>query len=285
MLDALALVLVQVLLDLALVVLALIDGNADLAAGRGERTREQAGLLSLDAEVANFPEIKQLLVKAGPHIHIAALDVVREMIDANEPHRWGGPRSAHGHEVDIVDGALAVAIHEVDEAAADADDRRNVQFHGTCGDGPRFRTQVERTGVRQSRIGDAKCHGAGAGPMGARELLCETVMFRIDDEIDIALIVQGHVLGAMARNRRQPHAFEQPAQQFSIRCRVLDEFESVGAHGVAHAELGIHGAMTALLCAEMVVPNTRSQSGVVTPKLPRFGEWWCRMCQARSSLK
>src|ERR1700674_3400352 len=38
MLDAFALVLVQVLLYLALIVLALVDGNANLAARRGERS-------------------------------------------------------------------------------------------------------------------------------------------------------------------------------------------------------------------------------------------------------
>jgi hypothetical protein len=58
-LDALALVFVEVFLDLTLVVLAFIDGYADFAAGRGEGARKQPGLLALDAEVTDFPEVEQ----------------------------------------------------------------------------------------------------------------------------------------------------------------------------------------------------------------------------------
>ena len=81
-------------------------------------------------------------------------------------------------------------------------------------------------------------------------------MFRIDDEIDVALIVQRHVLRTVARDRRQPHALEQPAQQFRIGRGVLDEFESVGAHRIRCAEFGVHEETMILLCEEMAVPNT-----------------------------
>jgi hypothetical protein len=58
-LDALALVLAQELLDLALVVLALVQRDADLAAGAGHRLGEQAGLLALDVEVADLAEVEE----------------------------------------------------------------------------------------------------------------------------------------------------------------------------------------------------------------------------------
>src|ERR1700688_1829215 len=58
MLDAFALVLVQILFDLTFVVLALIDGDADFPARRCESPREQTRLFSLDAEVTNFPEVE-----------------------------------------------------------------------------------------------------------------------------------------------------------------------------------------------------------------------------------
>src|SRR4029077_5361838 len=57
-LDALALVLVEVFLDLALIVLALVDGDAYFSAGRGQRPRKQAGFLALDAEIADFLEVE-----------------------------------------------------------------------------------------------------------------------------------------------------------------------------------------------------------------------------------
>ena len=70
------------------------------------------------------------------------------------------------------------------------------------------------------------------GPCGARELLAEALRFRIDDEIDVALPVQRHVLAAVARDDRKPHARKQRPQLLRVRRRVLDEFEAVGAHRV-----------------------------------------------------
>src|SRR5215213_2854790 len=70
-LDALAFVFAQELLDLALVVLALVQGNADLPAGRGHRLGEEASLLALDVEVADLTEVEELLIKVGPDAHPA----------------------------------------------------------------------------------------------------------------------------------------------------------------------------------------------------------------------
>ena len=92
--------------------------------------------------------------------------------------------------------------------------------------------------------------------MCARKTLCKAVVLCVDDEIDVALIMQRHVFGAVARHRRQAHALEQPAQQFRIGRGVLDEFESVGAHRIRDAEFGVHGETMTLPCEEMAVPNT-----------------------------
>ncbi len=92
--------------------------------------------------------------------------------------------------------------------------------------------------------------------MRAGKLLRKTVVLRIDDEIDVALIVQGHVLRAMPCNRRQSHAFEQPTQQFRIRRGVLDEFEAVCAHRIGGAHLETHDDTTSLRRTSMAVPNT-----------------------------
>src|SRR5512146_3073011 len=61
-LDALAFVLAQELLDLALVVLALVERDADLAARAGHRLGEEAGLFALNVEVADLAEVEELLV-------------------------------------------------------------------------------------------------------------------------------------------------------------------------------------------------------------------------------
>src|SRR5262249_42224161 len=62
-LNALAVILVQVFLDLALVVRRFVDRNADLAIRTGQRLGEQTGELAFDVEVADLPEIEQALIE------------------------------------------------------------------------------------------------------------------------------------------------------------------------------------------------------------------------------
>src|SRR5690348_6501958 len=80
-LDALALIFAEELLDLALVVLALVERDADLAARAGHGLREEAGDLPFDVEVANLAEVEELFVELGPDAHPAAVHVVREVVD------------------------------------------------------------------------------------------------------------------------------------------------------------------------------------------------------------
>jgi len=84
MLDALALVGLQVLLDLALVVLRLIDGMRMRPQGLVSAPREESGLLALDIEVADLAKIEQALVEARPIVHAPAHHVVRQMVDAGK---------------------------------------------------------------------------------------------------------------------------------------------------------------------------------------------------------
>src|SRR6185437_12895583 len=83
-LDAFAFVLAEELLDLALVVLALVQRDSDLAAWAGHRFREEAGLLALDVEVADLAEVEEPLVEVGPDAHPSAVHVVGEMVDVGE---------------------------------------------------------------------------------------------------------------------------------------------------------------------------------------------------------
>src|SRR5262249_24994341 len=75
-LDALTLVLPEVLLDLAVVVGALVDGDADLAAGRGQRPAGETGQLAFDVEKADFAELEGFRIEAVPGVHVAAPDIV-----------------------------------------------------------------------------------------------------------------------------------------------------------------------------------------------------------------
>ena len=89
MLDALSLVLSQIFLDLRLVVEALVDRDADLAAGRGQCTRDQPRQLALDVEEADFAEVEQLLVEQRPMVHAPAVHIVGEVIEIMKPGRLG----------------------------------------------------------------------------------------------------------------------------------------------------------------------------------------------------
>src|SRR5690349_13840944 len=130
-LDALAVIGRQIFLNLRLVVGALVDRDADLAARAGHRLGLQPGQLALDIEVADLAEIEEALVEIRPLGHAAAMDVVRQVIDVGEAD---APRAAldagQELEIDVVDGAaIAVAIDKVDQRIADALDRRDVELH------------------------------------------------------------------------------------------------------------------------------------------------------------
>ncbi len=231
-LDSLAVVLAQVFLDLALVVLRLVDRDANLPAGAGHGARDQSGLLAFDVEIADLAEVEQLLVEARPMIHPAAHHIVREVIDPCQPGLFHSRLRGDRPEVHVIDRLVSVAIHQVDQRATDALDARNVQFHGTGALRARLRPQLDSPVEGVGSVLHPKGHCAGGRSVLPREALGEGVRLRVDDEIDVALIVQGHVLRAVSRHHRKAEPFEQRSQQLRVGSRVLDELESVGAHRV-----------------------------------------------------
>src|SRR5262249_28001088 len=126
-LNALALVLTQIFLDLRSVVGRLIDWNSNAPARARQRSRKQSGQLALDVDKADLPKIEQLGVEGEPPVHVAALHVVREVVEIMEaPPLRSRIRFADPVEVSRVWRALrAVAIDEIDERAADAFDGGN----------------------------------------------------------------------------------------------------------------------------------------------------------------
>ncbi len=73
-----------------------------------------------------------------------------------------------------------------------------------------------------------------------REALAETARLGVDDEVDVALLVQRDVLAAVTRRDRKAHALEQRTQQLGVGRGVLDELEAVGTHRIFE-EVG-HGS-------------------------------------------
>src|ERR1043166_2856665 len=233
-LDARALIDVQMLPDLRFVVGGFVERNANLAVRAGHGAGLEAGQLALDVEIANLAEIEEPLVEAGPLVHVAAKDIVRHVIDIGDAGAFvdeAGDRIAR-HEIDVIDRALAVAVDQIDHAAADAFDGGDVQLHRAHLVLERLGAETDQLVVGGGGILDAKGHGAGAGPVGLGETRAVALRLRIDDEVGLALAIERHRLGAMPANRAKSHLFEQGVELVNVRRGVLDELEAVGADGI-----------------------------------------------------
>ena len=248
-LDAFAMVLVQVFGDLRLVVRRFIDGDADLAARRSHGLRFEARQLAFDVEIAHFAEVEQAFIEARPFLHAATVHIVRQVVDVGQAVADGvGDGARNGDEIDVIDadvadaarrgrvwlvGALAApAVDEIQQGIAHALDGGDIQFHR-----PRLivetpGTQFQRAAIHESRVVDADGDGAHGRAVMAGKTLRERILFGIDDEIDVALAVQGHILVAVARDGREAHVLEQLAQCFWVWCCILDELETIGTHRV-----------------------------------------------------
>ena len=239
-LDALAVVGVEVFLDLRLVVGGFVDRDADLAARAGHRLGFQARELALDVEVADLAEVEQALVELGPFRHAPAVHVVGEVVDVDEARARRGRRLAapeglearQGLEVDVVDGVavgvLGIAIDEVDERVADAFDRRDVELTGADVRLHAPGAALNQSFIRRRGVAHAERHRANARPVAPREVLRKGARLGVDDEVHVALLVERDVLVPVARDALEAEALEERAERLRIGRRVLDELEAVG---------------------------------------------------------
>jgi hypothetical protein len=77
-----------------------------------------------------------------------------------------------------------------------------------------------------------KRHAAGGRAMFLGKIECQAAGFAIDDEVNIALAVQHHILGAMLGDRREAHQFESGLKDTRLGRSKFDELEAIKAHGV-----------------------------------------------------
>ena len=189
--------------DLRLVVGAFVDRDADLAVGARHRLGAQPGQLTLDVEIADLAEIEELFVKPGPQRHAALVHVVGQMVDRTEPDPGRRHARDQGHEIDIVDRVFAVAVDEVDEAAADPLDRRDVELHRPDLAVHRLGAEPDRPVIGRRRVLDPERDRADRGPMQPGKRLGKALGLGIDDEIDPALAVERDVLSSGAAPPRQ----------------------------------------------------------------------------------
>ena len=236
-LDALALVGREVLLDLRFVVQGFVDRDADLAAGADHGPALEPGDLALDVEIALFAEVEQPLVELRPFVHAPAMHVVGQMVDVGQTDAGTaiartGAGVLDGDEVDIVDGALAIAVDEIDQAAADAPDRRDIQLHRPDMAVERLGAELERAGVCPGTVRDPERYGRDRRPVHPGEGLGEAAGLGVDDEVDVALAIEGDILGAVPGDGGEAHPGEQLAQGLRLGRGVFDELETIRPHGV-----------------------------------------------------
>ena len=233
MLDTLATIGLQILLDLRLLVGGFVDRDANLAAWTGHRAAAQPSLRPLDVEVANLTEIEQTFVEPSPFVHAALVNVVRQMVDSREAGADGRAFGvADRDEIDVVDSLVAIAVDQIDRAAADTLDRWDVELHRPDWTGMSLGAEFDRPCARLCGIAHAKADGAYARSVHLGEGLGEAVGLRVDDEIDVALAVERHRLRTVAGDRSEAHPLEQGRKLAGIGGCVLDELEAVGTHGV-----------------------------------------------------
>ncbi len=248
-LDALALIGAQELLDLGVLVLALVQGDADLAAGRGHGPGDQARLLALDIEVADLAEIEDALIEGRPPVHLAAVDVVGQVVEVGQPHAalGQGRRGALDRpEVDVIDLLGPIAVDQIEVRAADPLDGRDIQLHRPHRAPHRRRAPLHRQGQRPGGVLDPEGHGVGRGAMRLAELGRLARGIHVQDEVDVALLVADHVLGAVPGGGHKAQRLELTGHASRVGAGEFDELEAVGAQRIveqlALRLLGGHGA-------------------------------------------
>ena len=207
--------------------------------------------LAFYVEVTRLAEVEQALVELGPLDHASAMHVVRQMVDVRQSVADRVLLGAgNGFEVDVINTDIADAarlravlaappVDEVDQRIADSLDRGNVQLHraGFIVEAPR--AEIERAFVRLACIGDAERDRADRRAVQTREPLREGIRLGVDQEVDLALPVQRHLLVTMTGNRGETHLLEQLPERHGIGRGVFDEFKTIRANGIVPSR-GLH---------------------------------------------
>jgi hypothetical protein len=158
----------RIFLDLALVVGGLVERDADRPHGEVMRARHQAGQLALDVEEVDLLEIEQVAVEVPPLVHVAADDIVGQVVEIIESRALRpGIALAEPVEFGVVgDPLIAPGVDEIEQRSADADDGGTSSVLSS----PLYSSAL-RDGMRQCLPGidNAPGHGRRAGTVNADE--------------------------------------------------------------------------------------------------------------------
>ena len=244
-LDALAVVLAQVFVDLALVVGGLVERDAHDAVRRGHCLGHQAGLGALDVEVADLAEVEQALVVVRPLLHVAHEQVVGQVVDEGQakPHRVL-VHVLQRREVGIQ--VVVAVIDQVEHAVADAGDHRGVDRTLRIGAGKQLATIGQGMGLYLFRRGlEADRKTTCRRPVGSGEIGGKALAFLVEQEVDGALAEQGDGALAVLGNGGETQLAQVVGHGRGVAGGggEFDEFKAVDAHRVVkggdnHARIG-----------------------------------------------
>jgi hypothetical protein len=84
-LNARASIFFEIFVDLRFLLVGLIDGNAKSATRRAQRERSQTRLCTTNVEISNLLKAEDRLIEMSPVFQGSFFDIVREVVDGEEP--------------------------------------------------------------------------------------------------------------------------------------------------------------------------------------------------------
>ena len=238
-LDALALILAQIFLDLAAVVLALVQGDTDRLVGGDHRLAEQPGRLALDVEILLLLEAEQFLVECRPGSHLAALDVVGEVVEQIEPDVVGGGILAPAGNLvppGIEIARRAMLVDEIEVAPADPFEDEAALAERPGGGVGGLGAVRQRVVVGGLGIGDAERHSARAWPVRGAELGGLAFGLAVEQQVDPPLDEAQHVLGRMLVAGDEPEQAELALERLRVGRGEFAKFEAVEPERVVRVD-------------------------------------------------
>ena len=235
MLDAFALVLAQIFFDLADAVgFLFVQRDADQTVRRCHGTRQQAGILALDVEIADLTEVEEVLVILGPIVHAALVDIVRQVIDHVEATAFRmAVDTVEIFEIDVIDGlAVLETVDQIDRGAANALDGRQAQFGDAGFRFDRLGAFFQGEGIGLFGILHAEAHARRGWAVLGGEEGGGRARLVIDQEVDIALAPQLDVLGAVVGDMGEAHRLEDGFNDAAFRGGEFHEFKAAQAHRI-----------------------------------------------------
>ncbi len=236
MLDALAVVALQELLDLGVVVLALVQGDADRLVGGDHGLGEQARRLALDVEILLLLEGEDVAVEARPGAHLAATHIVGQVVEKVQADVVLALLLFPALDLvpGVIEGAgLAIGVDEVQQRAADTAQHIGAFAQGAARMGfGRLGAARDGAVIGGLRIIHAEGHAVGRGAVFAREFARLTRRGAVDQEGDVALL-QAHDIGARIHmGLDKAHGLQLLDHGLGFGAGELDELEAVHAQGV-----------------------------------------------------